>query len=910
MLLSLCVWLAPTIAATNQAGHDPFSVLPLGALVRLGSLHDLPANSQTPVALLPDGKTIVTGERRGLRFVDLASGKQIRLLARRCDRVLNIVVAPNGKRIAAVVAHEDVRRDGSISQSLWLFDVEEERLLWSRGGVGYSYPNVCFASEGKRVYFQRIDWEKGKHLGAYLCQTDTGMELGTDLILRQFAVSPDCKTTAYGTVHGDLFIHGLDGGVSRVENIRDFLAETLAWSRDKQLVAAAGYDLVPEDKKNAPRQHRLVVIDVAKRSVIHNAPVTAEIKALAFAPDARILGVLAGDGALTSLRLVESTSGKPIWSSFERVWPFNAPQLLKDGTRLNVERAESGHVLISIYDSTGKEQWRWWTNERLAPAHEVRINNRPTVISGLPFVVYDIASGRIRGESGGHLQAVRELQFSPGDAGTRLISIDEGNLTRIWRPALSNTPDDRLPRREGGAARFLRDGTLVFIGFDGNVRVLRDANTNPTIFTIAGMLPSRSAFDLNSLGLLAVLTNGGLELWDVTIGRRLTIAKSDGRDRAVVFSPDGRFLLVETSDGHVRLFSISRSPAELRCLRSDLPLTFSTARFSPDGKFLAAREKSKLRVINTTDGTDAASWDHFREFAFAPGRDSAALAVERIDGSRRLVLLPSGRDMAALQTGAAPNTFWDAASACTIAMPRDGASERIVFSPDGRLFATTGEKVAIYEVATNRLIGQLPDGHPDSVSTVAFSSDGRKLATGGSEGTIVVWDWAIACGLIAKEPRTIDELWLGLRHADARQAYGALFELSKTPAETTAYLRRVIAPAARDFKDVRALVEDLDSESFRKRDAASRALRLLGAEAEPFLRLALSKSDSAELEKRINELLAEPGIQTLGVETIRTIRAIHLLEMIGTADARVLLSELAKGDPQRIITRAARANAK
>ncbi len=68
---------------------------------------------------------------------------------------------------------------------------------------------------------------------------------------------------------------------------------------------------------------------------------------------------------------------------------------------------------------------------------------------------------------------------------------------------------------------------------------------------------------------------------------------------------------------------------------------------------------------------------------------------------------------------------------------------RVAFSPDGRRLASASQDqtVKVWDTATGKEILTLR-GHTDGVHGVAFSPDGRRLASGGDDGTVRVWDAA------------------------------------------------------------------------------------------------------------------------------------------------------------------------
>jgi WD40 repeat protein len=73
------------------------------------------------------------------------------------------------------------------------------------------------------------------------------------------------------------------------------------------------------------------------------------------------------------------------------------------------------------------------------------------------------------------------------------------------------------------------------------------------------------------------------------------------------------------------------------------------------------------------------------------------------------------------------------------------------FSADGALVAlvTKGHTVRVMEMATAKAVAELK-GHTATIRRVVFSADGKRIATGSNDGTILVWD----LGLLGKPGET------------------------------------------------------------------------------------------------------------------------------------------------------------
>src|SRR5262249_988780 len=144
---------------------------------------------------------------------------------------------------------------------------------------------------------------------------------------------------------------------------------------------------------------------------------------------------------------------------------------------------------------------------------------------------------------------------------------------------------------------------------------------------------------------------------------------------------------------------------------------------------------------------------------------------------------------------------------------------------------------------------------------------------------------------------------------DAGKAYAAVWRMAEAPNEmVVAFLRQHLKPAvAADPEKVRALVADLDSDSFTVREKAFKQLETLGVTAAPTLPQVMEKVSSLEVRRRLETLLARSPDPAQSPELLRRLRAIQVLERLATKEARGLLGELAEGVADAPETQEARA---
>ncbi len=237
---------------------------------------------------------------------------------------------------------------------------------------------------------------------------------------------------------------------------------------------------------------------------------------------------------------------------------------------------------------------------------------------------------------------------------------------------------------------------------------------------------------------------------------RLSWSAHKGLVTSLAFTSDGA-LVSTSSDGAMKYWD----PATGKEQRTAPPVKAFVA-LSPDGKLLAASDSGggevqvkdsatgkKIRgfKVDKSPGGMMAMTINRRELAFIQG----GLSV----GASALAFSSDGRLLA---TGGSSVKLWDIASGKETGVLRGNSDSiaALAFSPDGRLLASGGleHAVKIFDVAGSKELRTLA-GHKNVVNAVAFSPNGRLLATGSWDNTIKFWE--VESG---REVLTVGMKWL------------------------------------------------------------------------------------------------------------------------------------------------------
>jgi WD40 repeat protein len=322
-----------------------------------------------------------------------------------------------------------------------------------------------------------------------------------------------------------------------------------------------------------------------------------------------------------------------------------------------------------------------------------------------------------------------------------------GGTVQLWNVATHQQIGKPLAFPNAGhvsALAFNRDGkTLAIAGNnDSMVRLWNLATrqqigsplpepAGPYLGPLAAFSPDGTTLAVGASG----PNSGTVQLWDVRSDQKVGIPISflGGPLDSMVFSPDGKTLATGNADGEVRLWDVAIIRQQVG---SPLPVLGTTAAFSPDGKILAGVNDNDVQLWDVATQRQIPGPPPFpglgtqiRSVAYSP--DSKTLAISLDEGS-----------------GDGTICLWDIATdkqvGSSITIPGSLAVS-VAFSPDGKILASGNQddRVRLWDVATRQQIGRpLGGAAGDNVNSVAFSPDGKILASGSDDGTVRLWDVA------------------------------------------------------------------------------------------------------------------------------------------------------------------------
>lgn len=629
------------------------------------------------------------------------------LLSCHCDSVLigqhrrkahEAVISPNGKLIASAGEEGVVK--------LWHADTRQE-IATLRGHAG-PVTSVAFSPGGETLASAGTDgsirlWDAASHQQLAELAGARGSAASQEMIV-------DTDRTALAIGH---------------------YKQVLAFSPDGKLLASGGWD------------RKIRLWDVASRR---------ELAALAGHGDAVSAVAFSPNGALASGS--EDNTIK-IWDAEKR---RNLATLKGHSSTVTaLAFSENGWELASASLDKAVKLWDIRSGVALAGLQRPKPVGSVTFLNGGAqmamgqsdgnIAVWDIHDQREIATLRGHDSYISSLSVSR--AGGSLVSASWDGAVRLWSAVVR--PESAIANRHFGtvtSVAFSPNGKTVASSSGDSAVIVWGLREDRKVVDIYGRLPSASSVAFSPSGriIAAGYYDNSARLWNADAsggskagrktlrgGNEVRVLKGHaGYVLSVAFSPVRDVLATASWDGTAKVWEAASGKELLTLKGHAAPLT--SVSFSPDGEFIATGSRDgTARFWSSDKGKEIAklaSTGPVWHVAFSP--DGAILGVSTLNYV----------------------TLWDVKTRKKLVDLKGhtgGDRVALCFSPDGKTLATGSSDgtIRLWNVATYQQIVALSAFIPDKlrgqrravITSLAFSPDGRTLATGGDDGDFVVRLW-------------------------------------------------------------------------------------------------------------------------------------------------------------------------
>ncbi len=305
---------------------------------------------------------------------------------------------------------------------------------------------------------------------------------------------------------------------------------------------------------------------------------------------------------------------------------------------------------------------------------------------------------------------------------------------------------------------------LIFIISFLTVFSLTSTAQEHTSLIHGGSVQAVAYSPINSSLVASAGGNHNIKLWDLVEGSVTTLGSHTDTVNSIAFSPDGQRLVSASDDYTFKLWDVQgkRHLSTLRHITNQAQSQIKAVAFSVDGQKIAtAGWHVKLWDIHTLREIMTirhAAWVYAVAFSFdsqylAMGDASGQISIKNLRNQQDVVQFRGDPDfMTAIKFSPDSQTLasagynggvklwklpnWEQ----TGTLPTSGTVSDLSFSPDSSKLASTDfEAVNLWTIHNGEKIATLR-GHVGWVNAADFSHDGASVISGGSDGTLRLWD--------------------------------------------------------------------------------------------------------------------------------------------------------------------------
>ena len=345
-------------------------------------------------------------------------------------------------------------------------------------------------------------------------------------------------------------------------------------------------------------------------------------------------------------------------------------------------------------------------------------------------------------EMTGHRGVVRFLQYLPPD-GRNILSLS-GHSLIVWD---SKSGEEVIRLADGEPIfSFAAAADRVYVATSSSARILDTSTAEVVLEFDPQQRPRLLGPVWSPVGdLIASQERGAVNIWDSASGELLHSfgGLSTTTPYHVRWSPEGTRLAVLDPDGALEVWRVEDGE-ELFSFQAHDPIPGSLASrlvWSPDGSLLATYANDSLVKLWDTE-----EWRLVH--SLENETNSTVNSLSPIDSA---VFSPDGRHIAVAQPSSL--RVWDTETGRQLVRwhpfpestyrPHFGSITDIAFSPQGRYLASVGldRTAKVWDVEAGTQLLDI-DIFLNYVLTVDWSPDGGQFATAGYDGRAIVWDRA------------------------------------------------------------------------------------------------------------------------------------------------------------------------
>ncbi|MFV1966267.1 MAG: protein kinase [Pirellulaceae bacterium] len=500
--------------------------------------------------------------------------------------------------------------------------------------------------------------------------------------------------------------------------------------------------------------HTVRLWDVATGNLIATLPHNQAVASVAFSPDGGALAAGCGGYMAGEIKLWNVATRTEIVTLSGHTACVSAVAFSPDGETLVSGSWDRTVKLWDVEAGVTVKTLQEHTNRVYTVAISPDGRTLASGSSDSAIKLWDMTTHKVIAELERPLGRVDSLAFSPSGATLAVGSQD----CRVWLWDLATKK--AVPYFTGHSSRvrslaFSPDGTALASGsFDGTVEIVdvtpfqaernKEGHTDWLTRLAISSTDGGTLLAVGSGEMVTESRSSEVVLWDVaTQDKRSLTVGGAGPVYGVALSPDGQLLatggmLRQSWTGVVKLWDVP-SGKLLRTLEGHTGGVFSLT-FSPDGKTLASGDWGRADA-ETPDSEDWGAT--IRLWDAATGELRESLPTERF-AATSMAFAPRG-EILAIGGGTWDEgeiKLWDANSdKAPIALAN--LSEMVwdvAFSPDGKTLASADGSggVTLWNVARGRKELAI-DAHSHSAFSVAFTPDGKTLASGSLDRTVKLW---------------------------------------------------------------------------------------------------------------------------------------------------------------------------